>query len=721
MKLKSVVVRRKSKLLLLLLLTITLQSNKSEEGMFPLSSLSGLDLQKAGLKISAKELYNPDGISLIDAVVRLGGCTGSFVSPDGLIITNHHCAFGAAASISDSAHDYITNGFKASTHEEERSVDLPVKITVSYQDVSTDVLQDANKIRDPVARIEAINEKIKQIELKERENNPGLLCEMSEMFTGKQYVLFRYKTIKDVRLVYVPPRSVGEYGGETDNWVWPRHSGDFSFVRAYVAPDGSAAAYSPSNVPYKPAKHFKINASTLKENDFVFILGYPGRTYRHQPSQFFEYHQDHQLPFISKVYDWQIAKMEELGKGNKNLELAYSSRVKQLANVTKNYKGKLQGFRRIGLLQNKIDEETAMQSFIESDPLLMEQYGTLLRDIDKIYIDKIADADKFLWLTQLMNTPGIFRASMILNRYRKENQALMKTKWEEIVISNATAIRSEIRGAYGQRSLEFDKGWLTMMFTDCFDRRLVNIFAGNGAIVNDPNPRKAISNFVRNIIENSYLNEPKKIDTLLATNPTKVFKKFDDLQRLSKVIFDFYIELDGRRMKQDAALNLLLSKYVEIKMYWKKQNFTPDANITLRFTYGYVRGYKPNDGEYDKPFTTLKGIIEKCDNTTFVMPASYQQLYEAKDYDKYMDINLGDLPVDFLYNMDTTGGNSGSPVLNAYGELVGVNFDRAYSATINDYAWNENYSRSVGCDIRYVCWVLKKVAHADNLLQELGQ
>ncbi|HEY1024545.1 MAG TPA: S46 family peptidase, partial [Sphingobacteriaceae bacterium] len=293
-----------------------------DEGMFPLSEIHKLDLQKAGLKIDQSEIYNPNGVSLIDALVNVGGCTGSFISDEGLIITNHHCAFSAVQQASTPEKDYLTNGFVAQTREQEiEARGLTCRITDSYDDVSARVLGAVADITDPASRIRVINEQMKNIAAEAEKEDPTITAQVSEMFIGKTYVLFRYKTIQDVRLVYIPQRSIGEFGGETDNWVWPRHTGDFSFMRAYVAQDGTPAKYSKKNVPYKPKKFLKVNPNGVQEEDFVFILGYPGRTFRNRPAQFIEQQQDYLLPYVSNLYEFQNNAMIEAGKKNKETEL----------------------------------------------------------------------------------------------------------------------------------------------------------------------------------------------------------------------------------------------------------------------------------------------------------------------------------------------------------------------------------------------------------------
>ncbi len=305
-----------------------------EEGMYPLSELKKLDFKKTGLKLSATDLFNPDGVSLLDALVRLGGCTGSFVSKEGLIVSNHHCVYGSVAEVSTVEKDYLKNGFHAKMKAEELKTKLTLKITANYEDISAKILEKVKDITNPSIRVDSIRAAMKAMEKEASAKDTSSLYEVSEMFPGKSYVLFKYKTIRDIRLVYVPPITIGNFGGESDNWVWPRHTGDFAFVRAYVGPDGNPAEYSEKNIPYTPANFLKIATKGSEENDAVFILGYPGRTYRHFPSAYLEYQEKFVLPYISKLYDWLIEGMELEGKDHPKRALEYANRIKSLANVT---------------------------------------------------------------------------------------------------------------------------------------------------------------------------------------------------------------------------------------------------------------------------------------------------------------------------------------------------------------------------------------------------
>jgi hypothetical protein len=693
-------------------------NRKMEEGMFPLSEMKNINLQQIGLKMAPQDLYNPNGTSLIDAIVRVGGCTGSFLSNDGLIVTNHHCAFGFVTAISTPQHNYMKEGFLAKTRGEERLAQgLLCKITASYEDVSVKVLAGTESIADPNERLQRIATNIKNITTVENKANIDLQCEISEMFTGRTYVLFRYKLLKDVRLVYVPARSIGEYGGELDNWVWPRHSGDFAFLRAYVAPDGSAAEYSEKNIPYKPTKFLKVNPKGVKENDFVFVLGYPGRTYRHQPAKFFEYHDAFYLKYISEMYDWQINKMEEMSKGNDSLEIRYAGRMKSLANTTKNFKGKLQGFRRAGLTKQKAEDEKQLEQFIAADPTLRNKYSEVIPRINTIYGEIIANAPRNLWYDFVYSTvPALQFAATIDNYADAYNELKTDSAKDAFILKQKPRIEQMLSRYLSSYDKPLEHAALINML-----EQAQGLDAQNRIQTIDAMMDKKINfiKFTDELFTKSIFCSPEKVKALYEKDVKKLFAIKDPMKTFASSLNQEMNPEDEKDRKRESELNLLMAKYVDAKSIWKQKQFIPDANGTLRFTYGSVKGYTPNDGEYNKPFTTLTGVIEK-ESAEFELLAVIKELHKTRDYGSFMHPDLNDLPVNILYNLDTTGGNSGSPVMNAYGDLIGVNFDRAYTATINDYAWNETYSRSVAVDIRYVLWVLQKVAKADNLLKEMN-
>lgn len=711
---------------IVVLSTILLGTSSSpDEGMYPLSEIQKVDLVKAGLKIDPKEVYNPNGVSLVDALVNLSGCTGSFISENGLIITNHHCAYGSIARASSVENNYLENGFHAKSFEEEIPTSgSTVKIIDSYQDVSDEVLSFVKNVSDPTERSKVLSAKLKEISDKATNEKESIVAEVAEMFAGKSYVLFKYKIIRDVRLVYAPPQSIGNFGGETDNWVWPRHTGDFSLLRAYVAKDGSSVTYSKDNIPYKPKKFLKINPNGIQEGDFTFILGYPGRTFRHRPAAYLKYQQDYMLPFISNLYDFAIKSMLDLSKNDKALKLKFASRIKGLANTMKNYQGKLKGLKKINLVEQKFTEEKELQKFIYENPDLKQKYGNLLNEINYVFskIDETALAD--LWLRQIQNfSTTLSLANFVLN-YVEEIQkpdAERKIQFQE---KNLKQTLSMIETQKLNYNSDFEEKILMKMFVDATkfkETSRINavdfLIEGNGS-----NSEDIFSDFIENKIINSKIKEKDYFESLLKKTPQEITKNQDDLFIFVSKLKKQILQNEKENQKNEGILNKLYGELVDVKMEWKKKNFIPDANSTLRLTYGYIKGYNPADAVYMEPFTSIDGVIEKnlTGEEDFVIPDKLKTLYNKKDFGKYMNKKTGKLPVAMLYNMDTTGGNSGSPIFDAFGNLIGVNFDRAYEATINDFAWNESYSRSIGVDIRYVLWVLDKFSNAQNILKELN-
>jgi len=701
----------------LLVLLVCSAMFRPEEGMYPLSEIHKLNLKEAGLLIDPVEVYNPEGVSLIDALVNVGGCTGAFISDSGLIITNHHCSFGAVQAASTVENDYVTHGFLARNRTQEiQASGMFCKITQSYEDVSDKVLSSVKNISDFAERKRKTESRIKEIIAEAEINDSTLKYEVSEMFQGKTYVLFKYKVYPDVRIVYVPPRSIGEFGGETDNWVWPRHTGDFSFLRAYMAPDGSPAEYSPDNIPVNPKKYLKVNPSGVEEGDFVFILGYPGRTFRHKPSQFIEYQQNFQLPYISELYDFQIETMEELGKNDPGLALKYAARIKSLANVTKNYKGKMLGLRRMSLISNKKAQEKELQQFILLSPELQNQYGDLFIETEKVYKEAFRTAKRDLWFGQIYRSSGLLRIANSLLEHSIEIQkpdAERKSVYKE---KNLDKFYMNISEAITVIDPDLEKIFLTRMIKDALNfNQHSAVSAFNNLDVKD------VTEYVEDLLDDTELTEQEYFVDLTGKSYDEIIDEDDPVIALAYKLREQNNNIEEQTRNREGELDQLSAKLYEVKRLYEKKSFIPDANSTLRLTYGYVKGYSAADATYYSPFTTLQGVIEKSyEGGDYTIPDKIKELYGRKDFGNYYNEEIKGVPVALLYNMDTTGGNSGSPVLDAYGRLVGVNFDRAYGATINDYAWSEDYSRSIGVDIRYVLWVTEKIGGAEFLLEEMG-
>ncbi len=692
--------------------------SRPDEGMFPLSEIKYLNLNEKGLKISVDEIYNPNGVSLVDALVRIGGCTGSFVSDEGLIITNHHCVFGIVSNASTVENNYLENGFLAETREKELPAKgLSCRITDSYEDVSVEVLEAANTEEDISKRTTAISSKIKEIVDREQKKDSTIIAEVSEMFVGEQYILFRYKTINDLRLVYVPPRNIGEFGGEADNWVWPRHNGDFSFVRAYVAPDGSNAKYSNENIPYHPKKFLQVNPDGITEDDFVFILGYPGRTYKHQPSQFLIMQEKYQLPYIQNTFAWLINLYEKRGENDPEFALSIADEIKGLANTEKNYRGKMQGLERLQLVKKKQDEEKQLQQFINSDPQLKAKYGNILSDINDVYKGILDSGRRSLVLAMLSRNVNYYRLAELFIDYKNE---MLKPENERKTIykeNKRDDLYSTITNLYNNVMPDLEPQILNKILND----------ASNFDELKDIEPFKSFviekdkQGFINDLYEESFIKNSKEYFELLEDNDETLEDINDPYINLVKETVKLSDNERKKYQLSSGELNILLAKLNDVKKLWLKKLFVPDANSTLRLTYGYVRGYFPADATYYAPNTTITGMIQKGkEKGEYELNKKVKELYAKKDYGNFIDKKLNDLPVAFIYNLDTSGGNSGSPIMDAYGRLVGVNFDRAFEATINDYTWSEQYSRSIGVDIRFVLWVTQKVGGADFLLKEMG-
>ncbi|HQX51133.1 MAG TPA: S46 family peptidase [Planctomycetaceae bacterium] len=711
---------RKSRLLAFVFLSQTFISLlMAEDGMYPMSELPQLNLAERGIELTAEQLFNPDQISLVDGICRVNGCTGSFVSGGGLIITNHHCAFDAIQKSSTPQNDLLTNGFSAATREQEISApDYQVRITENYRDVSADVLAAVEDGMSFLERTKAIEKRRKELELAFEKENPGLRAEVAEMFAGRTYVLFLYTYLKDVRLVFAPPASVGNFGGEVDNWEWPRHTGDFSFMRAYTAPDGSSATYSSDNVPYQPKRFIQVAPQGVDENDAVFLLGYPGRTARHKTASFLRYEQDIRLPTIVELYNWQIEQMETAGATDRAVAIKHASRMRSLANTEKRSRGQLLGMKRADIVATRTQQEAALQEFIMADPARASKYGSLLNDLDAVYAEMCEAGPLELNLGQLRSACraaafGYFVYDAAVERAKPDlerEQPYMDRNFAQSV--------QEIKVSMADWHPPTDKLMLAGML-----ERLSRIPAAREieplkTLLSDPSQLAATA---ESMISQTRLGDVSFVEECLKKSPEELRQLDDPLLRLFIQLHPVYLKLREIDKERDGRLSQLYGSLIEVKQQFLATNFIPDANSTLRFTCGRVRSYSPADAVIRTPISTLKGMIEKTTGVDpFITPEPVLKKYAAGDFGRFVHPRLGQVPVAILYDTDTTGGNSGSPVLNSKGQLVGVNFDRCFEATINDFAWNKDYSRSIGVDIRYVLWITGMVYEADHLLREMG-
>ena len=692
----------------------------ADEGMFPISEIMKLNLRSKGLLIDPAEIFATNK-SLIFAIVSVGA-TGSFVSAEGLFVTNHHVAFGAVQAASTTDNDYLRNGFLARTRAEEiQAKGMTARITESFQDVSAEVLSAVKPEMDYAARTKAIERRTKEIVARTEKEKLGKRAEVAEMFTGKTYILFIYTYLKDIRLVYVPPRSIGEFGGEEDNWMWPRHTGDFSFLRAYVAPDGSPADYSAQNVPFKPKRFLRVAARGVNEGDFVFLLGYPGRTFRHSTAGYLAFEEEVRMPYVADWYAWQIDLMEKMGAEDRGVALLHAARIKGLANTMKNFRGKLKGMKKLGLVERRREEEKTLQGFIAADEKRQSQNGTILNDIAAVYDEMGVAFDYETVLDYLRGS-----ANLVGFAFTAYEAALERRKPD-----------LEREPAYMDRNFPQTKQRLLLSLRNYYEPTDKTIFKElllRASRLKGPNRIKAVDGLFQGdfgepvidaYLNKSYgasrMNDVKFVEELLEKTPEQMAAVQDPFLDLARALYPAVLEVREKQKARRGALDPLYARLSDVKELYLGISFIPDANNTLRLTYGRIKGYSPADAVYYGPFTTLRGVLQKTTGREpFDTPATLFDLSKARDFGAFEHPQLHDVPVCILYDADTTGGNSGSPVINARGELVGVNFDRTYEATINDYAWSEEYSRSIAVDIRYVLWVTQKFAGAGFLLKEMG-
>lgn len=691
----------------------------ADEGMYPLSEVPRLSLKEKGLRMDPALIYDPAKNSLLYAVVQIGA-TGSFISEDGLIITNHHVAFGAVQSVSSPERDYLKNGFLARNRAEEIPVPgRTARITESFRDVSAEVLSMVKPNMTGAERARAIEKQIKKIVAEAEKANPGKRAEVAEMFPGKSYWLFIYTDLKDLRLVYVPPLSIGNFGGEDDNWMWPRHTGDFTLMRAYVAPDGKPAEYSEKNVPFKPRTYLRVNPAGVKEGDFVFLLGYPARTYRHLPASYLAFEQNVRMPAVADWYEWQIKLMEEMGKSSREIALKHDARIRGLANTMKNYRGKLAGLKRLDFLTQKRQEEKALQEFIQQDPKRQKIYGQLLPELEKIYAGMSAEFPRAFILDNLRRSVILFQNALTLVEAAHERQkpdlernaAYMDRNFKQTRQRLALTLKSSF---YLPTDVAIFKELLKRALALPDDKKIeaLSKLSAGGSNLDEA---------VDSVFKSTRMADPEFINSLWDKKPEEIKRVDDSLIKLALALYPEYQKLEEINKARKGQLDELQARLVDVRQEFLGKQFIPDANGTLRLTYGRVEGYEPRDAVYYKPFTTVHGIAEKTTGQPpYDTPEKLLQLIKERRFGKFINPALNTISVCFLYSTDTTGGNSGSPIIDADGRLVGINFDRVWEATINDFVWSPKFSRSIGVDIRYVLWVLKEFAGADHLLREMG-
>ena len=716
------------KTLLLLLavlscLTLFLAWKTPDEGMWLLTQISRLpiaEMQKHGLRISPDEIYSP-GNSITNAIVLLGGGTSSYISPDGLLLTNHHVAYGAIQSLSSVQEDYLKDGFYAKTRDEELSApSYEARTVVKIVDVTSKILGAVSDTMSPETRSRSIQAKSRELE-KEEKGTSDYDCRISDNFNGLKYLMYVYDVIRDIRLVYAPPTAIGNYGGEVDNWYWPRHTGDFSIMRAYVAPDGKHARYAKENVPYHPTRFLAISAKGFNEGDFAMILGFPGTTYRYRTKSEVQLARDESLPLIVDLFKTRMAVMEAAWKNDRAIEIMYASRWRGLANTEKKFVGVLEGMKRSDILSVRDRIESDFNKFIDTKPELETKYESLLSDIAATEQEQKSYNKKSIVLGQLLSGSDFMRMAGRFNGFAKsfaKDSATGKIKASDASMKD---MGDMISSTFKNMSPKVEQDLFIAMLSKAAELPQGQQIEAVASIVGSKTGEDkalALKEFADKLFRKSDIMTKEAAEKLVKQDADDIM---DD--RFVK----FAIEIDKENspvqataQKVNAKLGLLRGKVMEAWVAWKGDGLYPDANRTIRFTYGQIASFNPRDAVHYNSVTTLSGVMEKETGVDpFIVPPKLRSLWEKKDFGPYYDPRIKDVPVAFLADLDITGGNSGSPVLNGSGELIGCAFDGNWESVVNDYLFEQSLDRTISVDARYVLFILDKYANAQNILKEL--
>ncbi|MDY0016037.1 MAG: S46 family peptidase [Bacteroidales bacterium] len=700
---------------------------KADEGMwlpYLLQLLNEKDMKAKGMKISAEDIYSVNQVSLKDAIVLFGGgCTGNIVSDKGLLLTNHHCGYGSIQSQSSLEHDYLTNGFWAMNKEQELPIPgLTVTLLVYMKDVSEEVLMHVptNQITEREREI-LIDENIQKIINKAIEGT-HYSAVVKPIYGGNQFILIVNEIFKDIRLVGAPPSNIGKFGGDTDNWMWPRHTGDFSVFRIYADKDNKPALYAKDNIPYTPKKHLTISLKGVEKDDFTFVFGYPGTTQQFLTSWGVDLVQNHINPIAIDLRTQRLDIIKRYMDKDPLIRIQYAAKSAGIANGWKKWIGENKGLKRLDVISKKQALEAEFIRWIQEDKTRNERYKGLLPALENFY-------KKF---TPLNTNAAFFRESVasieLLNFAMSFTRLIDESKdipnmSEETLKSYRERFINITKSFFKNYNAQVDKELFVLLMNKYYNQvdksglptdflTLDKKYKGDFAkMANEMYSRSIFVNQEKllNFLENYKPSQYKTLEKDLAyalVYPLRIQYSAETYPQL----IQFYTDLDSLERVWIAAL---------MEMQPNKL-FYPDANMTMRLTYGKVKGYYPADGVAYLPYTTIEGIMQKenPDIYDYVVEDKLKQLYKNKDYGKYANAN-GEMPVAFIATNHTTGGNSGSPILNAEGHLLGLNFDRCWEGTMSDIQYDPDQCRNISVDIRFVLFIIDKFAGAKHLVDEM--
>lgn len=706
------------KLLSLLVLCVVGMTAMADEGMWFLMHLKRLneaDMQKKGLKLTAEEIYSINNSSLKDAIVQFnGGCTAEIISGKGLVLTNHHCGYGAIAELSTKEHDYLKDGFWAQNYSQElKPKSLFVRFFVRMDDVSKRILSLVNDKMTEKQRNTIIQQEIAKIE-KENSDNGKYIVNVRSFYNGNEYYYFVYEDYTDVRLVGTPPSNIGKFGGDTDNWEWPRHTGDFSLFRIFANKEGNPAPYSAENVPLETKYHLSISIKGIQEGDFSMILGYPGRTNRWMPAAGIDQNVNFAYPAWVEASKTGMDAMKKHMDKDQSVNINYASKYSGVANYWKNRQGMIDALTKHNTSASKANLEKEFNKWANKKEN-KAQYGDVIQTINAYYAANNLKARHDNYLTGLIrsSTFGALPATLgnALKQYAEANEAKraeLKPRLQAYIADSYDKIYLplEIEVLADELNLYYAKAGAVAPY-------IAELGTQNNANFNST---------VQTAFDNSIFGSQEKITAFLE-NPSAAQVDEDPLYKIASSLMNKYRERTPEQEQADENFQAAFRKYIAGFLAMNPNGkYYPDANSTLRLTYGTVRAL-PEDARNDAAinnYTTLEGTIAKYkpNDEEFDLPAKLIALHDSKDYGRYAD-KKGYMPVNFLSDQDITGGNSGSPVLNANGELIGLAFDGNIEAMAGDVIFDPKLQRTISVDIRYVLFIIDKYAGAQNIIEEL--
>ena len=694
--------------------------SRADEGMWlplMLSKLNYADMQLKGLKLTPEQIYSLNQACLKDAIVSLdhGGCTGEIISGEGLLLTNHHCGYEAIQTQSSVNHDYLTDGFWAMKLPEE----LPnpgktVSFLLRMEDVSARVLAHVTEDMSEADRKLKIEEAIEAIQ-KEAIGDTKYEAGVESMFEGNEFYLFVYETFTDIRLVGAPPSAIGKFGGDTDNWMWPRQTGDFCLLRVYAGADGKPATYSKDNVPYRPKYVLPISLSGVKEGDFAMIWGYPGATDRYVTSYGIKMKLDQLNPADIKLKRKKMDIQKAAMDSDPAIRIQYASKYAYLGNFWKKSLEESKALRKLKVYDDRKASEDAFAKWINKDDSRRKQYGQVLPDLAEVFAARSADSSE-------LSTSYFFETIMgpdVLMLAYKSNELAEVMDAKANVDSALAKFRSEAELVYKDYDQATDKKIMTAMF---------EMYYMNVPVVYHPTFFKVVERkykgdfgkYVARLYRNSIFASGDKLNDFLSRPNSKKLKNDPIMRATADLIGGYMLMRTVQEVTEDKYASAKRKLIAGLEQMNPSEKFYPDANSTMRVTYGSVAGYAPADAVQYAMQTTLKGVMEKEDptNEEFIVPAKLKELYKNKDYGQYGE--NGVMPVCFLTNNDISGGNSGSPVINGRGELIGAAFDGNSESMSSDIKFDPALQRTIVADIRYILFVIDKYAGAGYLLKEMN-